>query len=205
MEAVRGPCLLVSPDLVVRGLSPLMDWSRPAENAAGAAVSDDVTQCDDLREHLRPVVLIDYQSVLPPGAVIAGSLADTLHAGQLGQDALDRLKTTSTRPNWNSATFCACPRKARANATSTSHAPSSSPLPQDASLLGERLCLEQQLTDDVRRPTAGNVRSTATSAPPSASAACSATSASRPPHRTTRLKRQPFCPQPICWRQNAGA
>ena len=40
-----------------------------------------------------PVVLADYQSVLQPGAVIAGPLAETLRAGQLGQDALDWLKT----------------------------------------------------------------------------------------------------------------
>jgi Phage integrase family len=40
-----------------------------------------------------PVVLADYQSVVRPGAVIAGPLADTLRAGQAGQDALDWLKT----------------------------------------------------------------------------------------------------------------
>lgn len=40
-----------------------------------------------------PVVLADYQSVLQPGAVIADPLAETLRAGQLGQDALDWLKT----------------------------------------------------------------------------------------------------------------
>jgi hypothetical protein len=39
-----------------------------------------------------PVVLADYQSVVQPGAIIAGPLADTLRAGQLGQDALDWLK-----------------------------------------------------------------------------------------------------------------
>jgi hypothetical protein len=39
------------------------------------------------------IVLADYQSVVQPGAVIAGPLADTLRAGQLGQDALDGLKT----------------------------------------------------------------------------------------------------------------
>lgn len=67
-----------------------------------------------------PVVLAaDYQPVLQPGAVIAGPLADTLRAGQLGQDAPDWLKTNFYRPSWNSATACACPRKARANATST--------------------------------------------------------------------------------------
>jgi hypothetical protein len=33
-----------------------------------------------------PVVLADYQSVVQPGAVIAGPLADTLRVGQLGQD-----------------------------------------------------------------------------------------------------------------------
>ncbi|HZR48124.1 MAG TPA: site-specific integrase [Streptosporangiaceae bacterium] len=38
---------------------------------------------DDLREHLRSLVLADYQSVLQPGAVIAGPLADSLSAGQL--------------------------------------------------------------------------------------------------------------------------
>jgi len=40
-----------------------------------------------------PVVLADCQSVLQPGAVIAGPLAETLRAGQLDQDALDWLKT----------------------------------------------------------------------------------------------------------------
>jgi hypothetical protein len=40
-----------------------------------------------------PAVLADYQSVLQPGAVIAGPLAETLCAGQLGHDALDWLKT----------------------------------------------------------------------------------------------------------------
>jgi integrase len=40
-----------------------------------------------------PVVLADYQSVLKPGAVIAGPLADTLRTGHLGQDALDWIKT----------------------------------------------------------------------------------------------------------------
>jgi len=41
-----------------------------------------------------PAVLADYQSVLQPGAVIAGPLAETLRAGQLGQDALDWIKTS---------------------------------------------------------------------------------------------------------------
>ncbi len=152
MEAVRGLCLLVSPNLVVRDLSLFMDWSRPAEHAAGAAVSDDVTQCDTrwqcaaICEDLAtlngggkpaihahrfsdPVVLADYQSVLPPGAVIAGPLADTLHAGQLGQDALDWLKTNFYKTELELGHCLRLPQKDRANATSTSHAPSSSPLP----------------------------------------------------------------------------
>jgi hypothetical protein len=39
------------------------------------------------------VVLADYQSVLQPGAIIAGPLAETLRAGQLGHDTLGWLKT----------------------------------------------------------------------------------------------------------------
>lgn len=40
-----------------------------------------------------PLVLADYQSVLQPGAVIAGPLAETLRVGQLGPDAVDWIKT----------------------------------------------------------------------------------------------------------------
>jgi len=38
-------------------------------------------------------VLANYQSVLQPGAVVAGPLAETLGGGQLGQDTLDWIKT----------------------------------------------------------------------------------------------------------------
>ena len=49
-----------------------------------------VGRCSNISD---PAGLADYQAVLQPGAVIAGPIAETLCAGQLGQDALGWLRT----------------------------------------------------------------------------------------------------------------
>ncbi len=66
-----------------------------------------------------PVVLADYQSVLQPGAVIAGPLAETLRAGRLDQDALDWLKTNFYKTELELGHCLRLPRRDPANATST--------------------------------------------------------------------------------------
>lgn len=66
-----------------------------------------------------PVVLADYQAVLQPGATIAGPLADTCAAANWTRPPSTGCRPTSTRPSWNSAAACACPKKAPASATST--------------------------------------------------------------------------------------
>jgi integrase len=65
-----------------------------------------------------PLVLADYQSVLQPGAVIAGPLADTLRAGNIGQDALDWLKTNFYKTELELGHCLRLPQEAPANVIS---------------------------------------------------------------------------------------
>jgi len=95
-----------------------------------------------------PVVLADYQSVLQPGAVIAGPLASALRTGQLDQYALDWLKTNFYKTELELGHCLRLPQEGPCECdlyltcakfvTTTQYAPR----------LRERLCLERQLTDD---------------------------------------------------------
>jgi hypothetical protein len=102
------------------------------------------------REHPRPRRPGRHQSVLQPGAVIAGPVADTPRAGQLGQDALDWLKASfyetelelgrCLRLSWEG--LCECDLYLTCAKFVTT--------PQYAPQLRERLCLERQLADDAQ-------------------------------------------------------
>jgi hypothetical protein len=131
-----------------------------------------------------PAVLADYQSVLQPGAVIAGPLAETLRAGQLGQDALDWLKTNFYKTALElghclrlpqegpcecdlyltCAKFVTTPHYARVFANACAWSGSWPAMPENA---------------------AGTVKSTDTSASPTASAACCSANSANPVTRGT--------------------
>ncbi|WP_329411596.1 site-specific integrase [Nocardia vinacea] len=74
-------------------------------------------------------VLQDCKDTLQPGAQIAGPAAAALRNNELPQTTIDQCTATTPRPHSNSATACGCPKKALAIATSSSHAPNSSPPP----------------------------------------------------------------------------
>ncbi len=95
-----------------------------------------------------PVVLADYQSVVQPGAIIAGPLADTLRAGQLGQDALDWLKTNFYKTELELG-HC-LPQEGPCECDLYLTCAKFVTTPQYAPRLRERLCLERQLADDAR-------------------------------------------------------
>jgi hypothetical protein len=105
---------------------------------------------DHHEDPLRPHRPGRHQSVLQPGAVIAGPVADTLRAGQLGQDALDWLKASfyktelelgrCLRLSWEG--LCECDLYLTCAKFVTS--------PQYAPRLRERLCLGSQLADDAQ-------------------------------------------------------
>jgi integrase len=97
-----------------------------------------------------PVVLADYQSVLQPGAVIAGPLADTLRAGQLGQDALDWLKTNFYKTELELGHCLRLPQEGPCECDLYLTCAKFVTTPQYAPRLRERLCLEQQLADDAQ-------------------------------------------------------
>jgi hypothetical protein len=95
-----------------------------------------------------PLVLADYQSVIQPGAVIAGPLADTLRAGQLGQDALDWLKTNFYKTELELGHCLRLPQEGQCECDLYLTCAKFVTTPQYAPWLRERLCLERQLADD---------------------------------------------------------
>jgi hypothetical protein len=95
-----------------------------------------------------PVVLADYQSVVQPGAVIAGPLADTLRAGQLGQDALDWLKTNFYKTELELGHCLRLPQEGPCECDLYLTCAKFVTTPQYAPRLRERLCLERQLVGD---------------------------------------------------------
>ena len=97
-----------------------------------------------------PVVLADYQSVVQPGAVIAGPLADTLRAGQLGQDALDWLKSNFYKTELELGHCLRLPQEGPCECDLYLTCAKFVTTPQYAPRLRERLCLEQQLAGDAQ-------------------------------------------------------
>jgi integrase len=95
-----------------------------------------------------PVVLADYQSVVQPGAVIAGPLADTLRAGQLGQDALDWLKANFYKTELELGHCLRLPQEGPCECDLYLTCAKFVTTPQYAPRLRERLCLERQLAED---------------------------------------------------------
>jgi integrase len=95
-----------------------------------------------------PVVLADYQSVLQPGAVIAGPVADTLRAGQLGQDALDWLKTNFYKTELELGHCLRLPQEGPCECDLYLTCAKFVTTPQYAPRLRERLCVEHQLAAD---------------------------------------------------------
>jgi integrase len=98
-----------------------------------------------------PVVLADYQSVLQPGAVIAGPLAETLRAGQLGQDALDWIKTNFYKTELELGHCLRLPQEGPCECDLYLTCAKFVTTPQYAPRIRERLCLERQLADDARQ------------------------------------------------------
>ena len=64
-------------------------------------------------------VLRDYKSILAPGAVIACPAALDLKSGVLPDEAVNWLKTNFFKTELELGNACACPLRARVNATST--------------------------------------------------------------------------------------
>jgi hypothetical protein len=95
-----------------------------------------------------PAVLADYQSVLKPGAVIAGPLARTLRAGQLGQDALDWIKTNFYKTELELGHCLRLPHEGPCECDLYLTCAKFVITPQYAPRLRDRLCLERQLADD---------------------------------------------------------
>jgi hypothetical protein len=95
-----------------------------------------------------PIVLADYQSVLQPGAVIAGPVADTLRAGQLGQDALDWLKSNFYKTELELGHCLRLPQEGPCECDLYLTCAKFVTTPQYAPRLRERLCLERQLAND---------------------------------------------------------
>jgi hypothetical protein len=95
-----------------------------------------------------PAVLADYQAVLQPGAVIAGPLAETLRAGQLGQDALDWLKTNFYKTELEPGHCLRLPQEGPCECDLYLTCAKFITTPQYAPRLRERLRLECQLADD---------------------------------------------------------
>ncbi len=95
-----------------------------------------------------PVVLADYQSVLKPGAVIAGPLAETLRAGQLGQDALDWIKTNFYKTELELGHCLRLPQEGPCECDLYLTCAKFVTTPQYAPRLRERLKVERQLASD---------------------------------------------------------
>ncbi|MGG7569194.1 tyrosine-type recombinase/integrase [Streptomyces sirii] len=97
-----------------------------------------------------PSVLADYQSVLQPGSVIAGPLAETLRAGQLDQDALDWLKTNFYKTELELGRCLRLPQEGPCECDLYLTCAKFITTPQYAPRLRERLCVEQQLITDAQ-------------------------------------------------------
>jgi len=97
-----------------------------------------------------PAVLADYQSVLQPGAVIAGPLAETLRAGQLGQDALDWIKTSFYKTELELGHRLRLPQEGPCECDLYLTCAKFVTTPQYAPRLRDRLCLERQLAGDAQ-------------------------------------------------------
>src|ERR1039457_180804 len=97
-----------------------------------------------------PAVLADYQSVLQPGAVIAGPLAETLRAGYLGQDALDWLKTNFYKTELELGHCLRLPQEGPRECDLYLTCAKFVTTRQYAPRLRERLYLERQLADDAQ-------------------------------------------------------
>lgn len=95
-----------------------------------------------------PVVLADYQSVLKPGAVIAGPLADTLRAGQLGQDALDWITTNFYKTELELGHCLRLPQEGPCECDLYLTCAKFITTPHYAPRLRERLNVERQLASD---------------------------------------------------------
>jgi hypothetical protein len=97
-----------------------------------------------------PVVLADYQSVVRPGAVIAGPLADTLRAGHLGQGVLDWLKTNFYKTELELGHCLRLPQERPCECDLCLTCAKFVTTFQYEPRLRERLCVERQLADDVQ-------------------------------------------------------
>ena len=95
-----------------------------------------------------PVVLADYQSVLKPGAVIAGPLAETLRAGQLDQGALDWIKTNFYKTELELGHCLRLPQEGPCECDLYLTCAKFVTTPQYAPRLRERLKIERQLASD---------------------------------------------------------
>jgi hypothetical protein len=97
-----------------------------------------------------PVVLADYQSVLKPGAVIAGPLAETLRAGQLSQDAVDWITTNFYKTELELGHCLRLPREGPCECDLYLTCAKFVTTPQYAPRLRERLKVERQLAGDAQ-------------------------------------------------------
>jgi len=95
-----------------------------------------------------PVVLADYQSVLKPGAVIAGPLAETLRSGHLDQDAVDWIKTNFYKTELELGHCLRLPAEGPCECDLYLTCAKFVTTPHYAPRLRERLHLERQLADD---------------------------------------------------------
>jgi hypothetical protein len=95
-----------------------------------------------------PIVLADYQSVLQPGAVIAGPRADTLRAGHLGQDALEWLKTNFYKTELELGHCPRLPQEGPCECDLYLTCAKFLTTPQYAPRLRDRLCIERQFAGD---------------------------------------------------------
>lgn len=93
-------------------------------------------------------MLADYQSVLKPGAIIAGPLAETLHAGQLDQEAVDWLKTNFYKTELELGHCLRLPAEGPCECDLYLTCAKFVTTPQYAPRLRERLKVERQLASD---------------------------------------------------------
>jgi Phage integrase family len=97
-----------------------------------------------------PVVLADYQAVLKPGAIIAGPQAEAIRAGRLDQEALDWLKTNFYKTELELGHCLRLPQEGPCECDIYLTCPKFLTTAKYAPRLRERLCTEQQLTDDAQ-------------------------------------------------------
>lgn len=95
-----------------------------------------------------PVVLADYQAVIQPGALLAGPQADAIRTGRLDQEALDWLKTNFYKTELELGHCLRLPQEGPCECDIYLTCPKFLTTTKYAPRLRERLCLEQQLTED---------------------------------------------------------